>query len=76
MFIYDAPKVSFNTTLNFLPSVTNFGRIRSNFDIDMDWEIFIDFYWVLSFYFNYDNKPTTTASETDFRIETSFKFEL
>jgi len=76
MFIYDAPKVSFNTTLNFLPSVTNFGRIRSNFDIDMDWEIFIDFYWVLSFYFNYDNKPTTTASETDFRIETSFKYEL
>ena len=27
-------------------------------------------------YFNYDNKPTTTASETDYRIETSFKYEL
>ena len=76
IFIYDAPKVSLNTTLNLLPSVTNFGRIRSNFDIDLNWEIFIDFYWVLSFYFNYDNKPTTTASETDYRIETSFKYEL
>jgi len=76
LFIYDAPKVRLNTSLNFFPSVTNFGRIRSNLDIDLDWEIFIDFYWVLSFYFNYDNKPTTTASETDFRIETSFKFEL
>ncbi|MEE9448933.1 MAG: DUF481 domain-containing protein [Ignavibacteriaceae bacterium] len=76
IFIYDAPKVSLNTSLNFLPSVTNFGRIRSNLDIDLDWEIFIDFYWVLSFYFTYDNKPTTTASEIDYRIETSVKYEL
>lgn len=76
IFIYDAPKVSLNTSLNILPSVTNFGRIRSTVDVDLDWEIFIDFYWVLSFYFSYDNKPTTTASQTDYRIETSFKYEF
>lgn len=76
LFVYDAPKVSLSTTLNILPSITRFGRVRSNLDIDLDWEILIDFYWVLSFYFNFDNKPTGDASEKDYRIETSFKYEL
>ncbi|NNJ53433.1 MAG: DUF481 domain-containing protein, partial [Ignavibacteriaceae bacterium] len=65
-----------NTSLNVFPSITNFGRIRTDFNVDLDWEIIIDFYWVLSFYFNFDSKPTTTASKTDYRFETSFKYEL
>lgn len=76
LFIYDHPKVKLETTLKLFPSVTNFGRIRSNLDVNLDWEIILDFYWVLSFYFNFDNKPTAGASQTDFRIETSFKYEL
>lgn len=76
IFIYDHPKVSLETKLNIFPSITDFGRVRSNLDIALDWEIFIDFYWVLSFYFSFDNKATSTASETDFRIDTSFKYEL
>jgi hypothetical protein len=76
LFIYDHPKVSLQTTLNIFPSVTNFGRVRSNLDVSLDWEIFLDFYWVFAFYFNYDNKPTSNASQTDYRFETSFKYEL
>ena len=57
-------------------SRSNFGRVRSNLDIDVDWEIFLDFYWELAFYFNYDNKPTSNASQTDYRFETAFKYEL
>jgi len=76
LFVYDAPKVSLETRLNLFPSITNIGRIRTNFDVDLNWEIFLDFYWVLSFYFNSDSKPTGDASPTDFRIETSFKYEL
>jgi hypothetical protein len=76
LFIYDHPQVSLATTLSIFPSITNLGRVRSDFNVDLDWEIIIDFYWVLSFYFNYDSKPTSTASKTDYRIETSFKYEL
>ena len=76
LFIYDHPKVSLQTILNIYPSITNFGRIRSNLDLNLNWEIFLDFYWVLSFYFNYDNKPTSNASESDYRIETAIKYEL
>lgn len=76
LFIYDHPKVRLTTLLNIFPSVTNFGRVRSDLNIDLDWEIIIDLYWVLSFYFNFDSKPTSTASKTDYRFETSFKYEL
>jgi hypothetical protein len=76
LFIYDHPKVSLYTSLNVFPSVTNIGRFRSDLNIDLDWEIIIDLYWVLSFYFNYDSKPTSTASKTDYRFENSFKYEL
>ena len=76
LFIYDHPKVSLETSLNIFPGITDFGRIRSNLDVNLDWEIFLDFYWVISFYFNYDNKPTSNASESDYRIETAIKYEL
>jgi len=76
LFIYDHPKMSLQSKLDILPSITDFGRIRSNLDVSLDWEIFLDFYWELAFYFNYDNKPTSTASQTDYRFETAFKYEL
>jgi hypothetical protein len=76
LFIYDHPKVSLETALNIFPGLTDFGRVRSNLDINLNWEIFLDFYWVLSFYYNYDNKPTGNASESDYRIESAFKYEL
>lgn len=76
LFIYDHPKISLETTFNIFPGITDFGRIRSNLDVNLDWEIFLDFYWVFTLYFSYDNKPTSTASETDYRFETTIKYEL
>lgn len=76
LFIYDHPKVSLQTSVKVFPGFTDFGRIRSSLDSYLDWEIFLDFYWVLSFYFTYDNKPAYTASETDYRFEFSIKYEL
>ena len=76
LFIYDHPKMSLQSSLNIYPGITDFGRIRSNLDVSLDWEIFLDFYWELAFYFNYDNKPTSNASQTDYRFETAIKYEL
>jgi len=76
LFIYDHPKISFQTSVRIFPGFTDFGRIRSSLNSYLDWEIFLDFYWVLSFYFTYDNKPAFTGSETDYRFEFSIKYEL
>lgn len=76
-FLYDHPKINLETKLNIWPSLSNLGRVRMQFNTDLNWEIIIDLYWVLSFYFNFDNKPqSTSASQSDYRIDTSFKYEF
>ncbi len=76
LFIYDTPKTSLTTSVKIFPGITNFGRIRGNFDIEMSWEIIVDVYWDLTFYFSFDNKPTENASSTDYGINTAFKYNL
>ncbi len=76
IFIYDHPKTSLTTYLNFYPGLTDWGRIRGNYNIQLDWEIFSHFYWDISFYYSYDNRPTGTASSTDYGLITSFKFDI
>ena len=56
VFIYDHPKTSLTTYLNAYPGLTDWGRLRANFNIVLDWEILRNFYWDLSYYFSYDKK--------------------
>ena len=77
IFILNHPQLKLETNLNIFPSISNVGRVRMDFNVDLNWEIIIDLYWVLSFYFNFDNKPQSiSASQTDYRIDTSFKYEF
>lgn len=76
-FIYDSPKVSVYSFLDIYPYLNNLGRIRLDYTLDFDWEVIDDFYWDLSFYFEYDNKPQSEDAETvDYSIETGFKYSL
>ncbi|MEJ2196718.1 MAG: DUF481 domain-containing protein [Ignavibacteriaceae bacterium] len=76
LFIYDHPKASLNTNMNIYPGLTDWGRIRINYDITLSWEMILDLYWDLSGYYSYDNKPTSGASSNDYGINTSFKYEF
>ncbi len=76
LFIYDHPKASLTTFLMVFPGFTDWGRVRANYDIVLSWEIILDLYWDLSFYVSYDNKPTGSASSTDYGTNTSFKFDF
>lgn len=76
-FKYDHPKANLLTYIYIFPSLTNLGRYRFNYNAQLSWEIFIDFYWDLTFYFEYDNKPDAeNSSQSDYRIDTSIKFEF
>lgn len=77
LFKYDHPKVNLLTFIYVFPGITNWGRFRFNYNATLNWEIFIDFYWDLTFYFEYDNQPESdNSSQTDYRIDTSLKFEF
>jgi len=76
-FKYDHPKASLLTYINLLPSLSNLGRFRFNYNAQLSWEMLIDFYWDLTFYYEYDNEPqSANASQSDYRIETSIKYEF
>jgi hypothetical protein len=76
LFIYDSPKASLNTDLVVFPSLTDWGRVRINYNITLSWEIIIDLFWELSGYYSFDNKPSKGASSEDYYINTAFKYEF
>lgn len=77
LFKYDHPKANLLTYIYIFPSLSDLGRYRFNYNAQVSWEIFIDFYWDLTFYYEYDNSPQTeSTSRSDYRIDTSVKFEF
>jgi hypothetical protein len=69
MFVYDDPEVSFDLTASLIPSINDLGRVRSNINSNLKWEIFTDFFLKWSFYFSYDSKPLSeTAAKFDWAV--------
>lgn len=74
-FKYEHPKATFLTYTYIFPSLSNLGRFRLTYNAELSWEMVLDFYWDLTFYFEYDNQPQSeSASQSDYRIETSIKY--
>jgi hypothetical protein len=76
-FRFNDPELDWTTTLEIIPSLTQSGRIRGQFDTTLRWEIINDFYWQLDFYDSYDNQPqgdTTTTNDYGVTTSLSYKF--
>jgi len=74
-FKYEHPKATFLTYVYVFPSLSDLGRFRFNYNAELSWEMVLDFYWDLTFYYEYDNQPQSeNASQSDYRIETSLKY--
>jgi hypothetical protein len=75
LFLLASPKVSFTFAALAYPSLTTWGRFRSDLSTKLSWEIFNDFTFGFSVYFNSDNQPSsTTASKTDWGTTTSIGY--
>ena len=64
-YIYNNPKLDLNVSLYVYPSITESGRVRSQFDIALKWEIYKDLFWNLSYYNTYDSDPPSGSDTTD-----------
>ena len=60
-FYYSFPKLSVDAQYTIFPSLSDWGRIRMNFQVNTSVEIFKDFNVGLSFNDNYDNRPPAGA---------------
>ena len=59
----------------FYPSITDPGRLRTDSNLDLKYELPMDFYINLGISFNYDNRPAEGASEIDYVFYTGFGWE-
>jgi len=76
-FRYDSPKLDWSTSIEIIPSLTESGRVRGEFDITLSWEIVGDLSWQLDFYDSYDNSPQSdTTPRNDYGITTSLSYDF
>ncbi len=67
-----SPELDLSTSLRVYPSLTESGRVRSEFNLRFRWEMVKDFFWQMDYYDSRDNKPSTEdASNNDYGISTS-----
>ncbi|HEX9851645.1 MAG TPA: DUF481 domain-containing protein [Woeseiaceae bacterium] len=74
---YDTPELDWSTSLEVIPSLTESGRVRGEYDATLRWEIISDFFWQLEYYYSYDNQPQAVdASSSDYGITTSLAYKF
>jgi len=66
-FRRDSPKSDVRVTLTAFPSLTNFGRVRLDFNARASHELVKDFTIALTFFDTFDSRPpSATATKNDF----------
>lgn len=70
---FTTPEIQITTALLALPSLTDSGRVRLQFDAKLRMELVKDLFWQLSMFESFDSRPpSATAERNDFGLTTSF----
>ena len=75
-FRHRFPKTDIRTDVVVLPSLTDEGRYRTNWDISLSREIITDLSLDLSVYYSTDNQAPDEAGEDDWGIVTSIEYSF
>lgn len=74
--LFDFNDLSLISGITAYPSLTEKERIRTDFKIDLKYDLPLDLFVKLGFNYNYDNKPVEGASYADYVIRTTLGWEL
>ncbi len=69
--LFDIGDLSLFTKLVLYPSFTETGRVRSDINFDLKYDLPLDFYINLGATLNYDNRPVENAPRTDYVLQTT-----
>lgn len=76
-FRFDAPELDWSTVLEIIPSLTESGRVRGEFDTGIQWEVVNDLKLGFSVYASYDNQPQSeTGASSDYGVDTTLTYEF
>jgi Protein of unknown function, DUF481 len=76
-FKYKSPKRDVRLMLVIFPSITEYDRVRVEFDTTLRWELASDFFWSLTLYQSYDSKPPgqeTKSNDVGFTTALGWSF--
>lgn len=74
--LFDFNDLSLVSGITAYPSLTEKGRVRTDFKMDLKYDLPLDLFVKLGFSYNYDNKPVEGASYDDYIIQTTLGWEL
>ena len=76
-FRYDSPEWDLSTSLEIIPSITEWGRVRAELEAKLKWEIVNELYWQFEVYSSFDNQPQSEgASNNDYGVITALAYEF
>lgn len=70
--LFDIGDLSLLTRVVAYPSITESGRIRMDFNLDVKYDLPYDFYIQLGYTLNYDNGPVEGVPQGDYVFQTTF----
>jgi putative salt-induced outer membrane protein YdiY len=67
-FRFDSPKLDFNTAVAVFPSLSQAGRVRTQADIRLQYELFNDFDAGIRWSDTFDSRPPEGATKNDYIV--------
>jgi hypothetical protein len=68
-FRFDSPKLDLTTSVSVTPSISDLGRVRTQWDFRTSYELIADFYVGLKGFITYDSRPPTEdAVKADYSV--------
>lgn len=76
-FRYDYPQLDLSTTAQVIPNLTNTGRLRSELEIKLSWELIEDLVWQINYFRSSDSDPgVSDTPKIDYGISTSLGYSF
>ncbi|MDG3583802.1 DUF481 domain-containing protein [Galbibacter pacificus] len=74
--MFDFDDISLFSNITAYPSLTESGRIRTDFSLDLKYDLPLDFFIKVGLTHNFDSKPVEDAAKVDYIFQTTFGWEL
>lgn len=74
--VFDVKDFNLNTNVTFYPSLTEGGRYRADYNLNLKYDLPLDFFIKLGLTYNYDSKPVEGASVSDYVFQSTFGWEF